>query len=134
PVAATPVSTSATSSVPASPAASTPAALPPAASAPAKPAEPAKAPWLAAPDPAAAAAKPAEPAAAAAAKPDEKFNLKVPDGFKLEAAGLDAFEAQMKALGVTADQAQKPLTRDLEAQKAADEAVLAQITKQDADW
>jgi hypothetical protein len=119
-----------------------PAATPaPAVAAPASPAAPAaKAPekgaWLGEAKPAAAAgADPAKaPAADAPAKQPDKFDLKVPEGHAMEAAALEAFEARMKALGVSQEQAQKLLVEDLTAQKASHEALLSQLDKQDTDW
>jgi hypothetical protein len=107
----------------------------PAAAAPAK--APEKGAWLAdgKPAPAAAAAEPATPAAAATeAKQPEKLKVTVPEGFKMEAAALEAFEADMTALGVTSEQAQKLLAKNLETQKASHEALLSQLDKQDSDW
>lgn len=122
PNAAVPVSQG---SAPAPVAAGTPAP----AAAPAKAAE--KASWLAA----AEGVKPvAEPAKPEAAKQPEKFDLKVPEGHTMEAAALEAFEARMKALGVSQEQAQKLLSEDLEAQKKTHADLVAQLDKQDADW
>jgi len=124
----TPAATPAAAAVP--PHAAAPAAA--AAAAPAK--APEKAAWLADGKPA-AAAEPAKPAAAAAdAKQPEKLKVTVPEGFKMEAAALEAFEADMSALGVTSEQAQKLLAKNLQAEKASHEALLSQLDKQDADW
>lgn len=68
------------------------------------------------------AAAPAAPAAAPAAP--EKYSLAVPEGQKMEAADLQAFEARMQALGVTKDQAQKLLESKITERKASHEADL----------
>ena len=118
PAAPAPAPASAAAAVPAAPAA-------PAWNAP-KPAEPV----AAVPDP----AKPAAPAPAAPVKEPEKFDLKVPDGVKMEPAALEGYKNLSKELGLTSEQTQKLLDRDLQAQKTSRESLTQQIQKQDADW
>jgi len=121
---------------------------PVAAPAAATPAAPAKAAWMEAPKadapaPAApagkiaaepvkpAAAEPEKPAATEAkpepAKAPEKYDLKAPEGVTMEAAALEKFGAEMKALGLSQEQAQKLLVRDHEAQKASQASLMAQL-------
>lgn len=121
----------------------------------AAPAAPAKAAWMEAPKadapapaaptakiqaavadpakPAAVVAEPDKPAAAIEpvktepAKAPEKYDLKAPEGVTMEAASLEKFGAEMKALGLSQEQAQKLLVRDHEASKASRDAMVAQL-------
>lgn len=117
-----------------------PVAAPPASTAAptTKAEETAKAPWMAVgdakPEAKADATKPAAAAETSKDKADEKFTFKLPEGHSMEAAALDAFGADMKALGVNQDQAQKLLERKLSAEKESYDLTLAQINKQDIDW
>lgn len=128
---------------PASPVAASPTpAAPPAAPAPATktesastpiPAEPAKAsPWM---EPAAKAKEEpkAEEPKKETPKEPEKFDLKVPDGFTMEAAAKAKFESSMQELGLDAKQAQKLLDKQLADQKASHEETITLLKKQDAD-
>ena len=89
---------------------------PPEAAKPADPAKPAE------------AAKPAEPA-----KP-EKITIKAPEGVTVEAAVLEKFGADMSALGVTQDQAQKLYDMKLAEQKASQEADVAAMKSTNDKW
>ncbi len=103
---------------------------PPKEGAPAPAAPTAKIPVEAA-KPAVPAADPAKPAATEAAKAapaaDVKFDLKAPEGVTMEAAALEKFGAEMKALGLSQEQAQKLLVRDHEASQASRTAVMTQL-------
>lgn len=95
----------------------------------------AKSPWL-------ETAKPADPAAKAPqaepakepAKADEKYSLKVPEGMSMEAAALEKYGAEKKALGLSQEQTQKLLEHDLASQKAQHEGLVKQVHEQDAKW
>ncbi len=99
----------------------------------------AKAPWMETAKPAdpaakAPAAEPVKEAAKDAPKAEDKYSLKVPEGASMEAAALEKYGAEMKALGLSQEHAQKLLDRDLSSQKAQHEAVVKQLTEQDAQW
>lgn len=78
--------------------------------------------------PAADPAKPAEPA-----KP-EKISIKAPEGVSIDAAVLEKFGADMSALGVTQDVAQKIFDRQMAAEKASREADVAAMKATNDKW
>ncbi len=75
-----------------------------------------------------AAAKPAEPA-----KP-EKISVKAPEGVTIEAARLEKFGADMSALGVTQDVAQKLFEREMASEKASREADMSAMKATNDAW
>lgn len=80
------------------------------------------------------AAADAAAATAAKAKADAEkktYELKAPEGVKMEAAALTKFAGEMQALGVPAEQAQKLLERDLAAQKAQEKSIQGQLKAND---
>jgi hypothetical protein len=84
---------------------------------------------------AAAWLEPAKPAATPAtpeSKNEEiKYELKAPEGASLDAAALEGYVSFAKEHGLTPAQAQKILERDVASQKAANDALMAQV--RDAD-
>lgn len=96
--------------------------------------EPAKTPWMESAKPADPAAKAAEPIKADEKKPDEKYSLKIPEGMSMEAVALEKYGADKKALGLSQEQTQKLLEHDLAGQQAQHDALVKQLTEQDAQW
>lgn len=136
PVAA-PAATVAAPAASAPPAAAAPAAAPAAPAAGADPAAPAAPSWSAPKAAAPAAADPAkkpDPAAPAPKKEPENFEIKAPDGVTLDSAALEGYKNLAKELGLTSEQAQKFIKRDLEVQKASHEAIQKQIADQSTAW
>lgn len=111
---------------PATASTATPVWMQPPSADPAKPA--AATPTDAAAKPAADPAKPAEPA-----KP-EKVTIKAPEGVSVEAAVLEKFGADMSALGVTQDIAQKLFERQMAEQKASRDADFEAMKATNEKW
>lgn len=70
---------------------------------------------------------PAKPEPEKKATEPEKFDLKVPEGFTMEAAAKAKFESSMKELGLDAKQAQKLLEKHLSDQKASHEETISYL-------
>jgi hypothetical protein len=68
---------------------------------------------------------------AADAKTEAKYEFKLPEGVKMEAAALEAYGAEMKALNVSPEQAQKLLERDLSKQAESHRLAMDNLGKQD---
>jgi len=64
---------------------------------------------------------------------DNKLDLKVPEGYTMDAAALDKFKSSMKELGLDSTAAQKILARDLKAQKESHEETISMLKRQDAE-
>lgn len=65
----------------------------------------------------------------------EKYELKAPEGIKFDNATLEKVAADAKALGLTQDQAQALLERDLKAASSWEQAQIEDLKKQtDEEW
>jgi len=91
------------------------------------------APWMEKKEPA-KAAEPEKPKAADEKPAEVKYEFKVPEGTTVEPEDLGKFEAEMRALKVTPDLAQKLLERDLAAQKAQQERYAEELKSLDRQW
>lgn len=132
---ADPVPAAAAAPAPAAASAAPAPAAPAAAAVPAVVTASSATPWMEPPKPAEASKPPAEPAKPEAepAKP-EKITIKAPEGVSIEAARLEKFGADMSALGVTQDVAQKLFDRHLAEEKASREADMAAMKATNDAW
>lgn len=69
-----------------------------------------------------------------AVKPLEKYSLKAPDGFEVDAAALEKFASWSHERGLTESQAKDVLARNLEERKAEQESQRNMLKEQDVAW